>query len=85
MKSSPTRSLVITFLPRLGAQVRKVAQKQRRSADELVFEACQRHLASLEQTELEEQYLAGYERIPEDVADLEVLVPHLAVPAEEWS
>jgi len=32
----------------------------------------------------DDQYQRGYERIPEDVADLASLLPHLPIPAERW-
>lgn len=34
--------------------------------------------------ELDDQYQRGYEQFPEDVADLEALLPHLAIPTKLW-
>ncbi len=30
------------------------------------------------------QYQQGYERIPEDIADVEAMLPHLPIPPERW-
>lgn len=84
MASFPANRLVVTLPPEVGAKVNKVAREQHRTADEIVCEACQRHLAALETANLDEQYQRGYERIPEDIADLEALLPHLPVPREDW-
>lgn len=33
---------------------------------------------------LDDQYQRGYERSPEDVADVKALLPHLSIPPEKW-
>lgn len=32
----------------------------------------------------DEQYAAGYQRMPEDTRELEALLPHLPLPREQW-
>ena len=34
--------------------------------------------------ELDDQYQRGYEQIPEDITELEALLPHLPLPTERW-
>ena len=33
---------------------------------------------------LDDQYEAGYKRIPEDASEAEALLPHLPLPEERW-
>jgi hypothetical protein len=34
--------------------------------------------------DLDDQYQRGYEQIPEDISDLDALMPHLPVSTERW-
>jgi len=77
--------LIITLPPEIGARIQDLASEQSRSPEEIVSEACARHLAARDTAALEEQYRRGYETIPEDAADLRDLLSHLAVPDEAWS
>lgn len=38
-----------------------------------------------DRSEPEEQYVRGYEQIPEDVMELETLLQHLPFLQEDWS
>jgi len=33
---------------------------------------------------MEEAYQAGYRRVPEDVTEIEAMLPHLPLPEEKW-
>lgn len=32
----------------------------------------------------DDQYQRGYEQTPEDISELEALIPHLPLPSEQW-
>ena len=77
--------IVVKLTGDIRARVAAAAQDQNRSADDIVIEACRRHLPALEADRLDDQYQRGYEQIPEDVSDVEGLLPHLPLPAEDWT
>jgi predicted transcriptional regulator len=77
-------SLTITLPPEMGDRIHDLAREQHRSPEEIVLEACGRHLARLEATRQDEMYRRGYETVPEETADLESLLPHLPLPDETW-
>ena len=55
-----------------------------RLAPELEAALAQAVGSSSGENTLDEQYQRGYENTPEDVADLEALLPHLPLPTERW-
>jgi len=75
-------AISITLSPQLEKRIRAVASAQQRSPQELVEEACDRHLAALEAASQHDLYAQGYERLPEDTAELAALLPYLQLPGE---
>ena len=76
---------VIRLPPDVAARVNAVARAERRTADDVVAEACRRLLALRERRQLDDQYQRGYEQVPEDAVDAEALLPHLPLPREDWT
>ena len=48
-----------------------------------MIEACRRHLRALEVDRLDDQYQRGYEQTPENVSDVEALLPHRPMTGRE--
>jgi|GEM_PF-6958581 len=77
MTNHATVDQVITMARRLSA-------KDRQKLIEKLSDAPSRPTARGRQASNDKQYQRGYEQIPEDVQDLEALLPHLPIPQERW-
>ena len=60
------------------------AQKESRAA--FIRRALERYLAELREREMDEAYIQGYQRIPEEiqVAEVNAILAAEVVPQEEW-
>ena len=76
--------LVVKLTGEIRARVAAAARQQHRSADDIVVEACRRHLPP-DRAQLDDLYQRGYEQTPEDPADAAALLPHLHLPPEDWT
>ena len=63
-----------------------LAKQQRTPRAALIREACRRYLASERDRVLDEQYEAGYRRLPEasELGDAQAAVIAQVLPAESW-
>jgi metal-responsive CopG/Arc/MetJ family transcriptional regulator len=70
----------------LRAELDAAAATQGKARAEVIREACRRYLQRLHQEELKRQYVEGYRRIPEEVAELSGFLEAYTqvLPPEEW-
>lgn len=77
--------VVIKLPADVGARVSAAARQQQRTPDEIVIDACRRLLAVLERGDADDRYQRGYEQVPEDVSEVEAMLPHVPLPQEDWT
>lgn len=67
-------------------ELNDVSKRQERSRADLIREACQHYLRSIEAHELDTAYQQGYERIPEEAISGEAQLAVMAqvLPVEDW-
>jgi len=66
--------------------VTRYAEQRKESRAAFIRRALERYLAELREQEMEEAYIQGYRRIPEDVqvAEVNAILTAEVVPQEEW-
>jgi len=63
-----------------------MARKRGRPRSELIREACQRYLKQVEYEKMDEVYVEGYERIPEEpaIGEIQAALAGQVVSKETW-
>lgn len=82
----PKRVVQVPVEDTLLEALDSVARKRGRSRAEIIREACQQYLTRVEQRQLEEVYVEGYRRIPEEpsVGPAQVALAEQVVSQESW-
>lgn len=71
---------------KLLTSLNNLSRQQRKARSELIRQACQRYLIQVETEELDQSYLQGYERSPEEpeLGEAQMALAGEVLPKESW-
>ena len=85
-KATTFKVIQVSMPQSLLEAVTRHAKSQQESRAAFIRRALERYLAELREQEMDEAYIQGYQRIPEEiqVAEVNAILAAEVVPQEEW-
>ncbi len=85
-KATTFKVIQVSMPQSLLEAVTRHAKAQQKSRAAFIRRALERYLAELREQEMDEAYIQGYRRIPEEiqVAEVNAILAAEVVPQEEW-